>query len=277
MSKQTINNTDVSPDSLYTAADKINSNFTELYSADTTLSGLITTETSNRIAADALKENIFDPATKAYFYEDFVSGQVNGLSGSSSLFDHYCQTSGDTGAAFTRALTEDGWGILKLTTGALLNRIAYIQNLAGSANELGLRNMSGVTYKVRVKPVTTTSSVEYYLGFNGDGNNVGRDGIYFTRTTGNWILNCSAAGVASTADTGVAPSADTWQTLSFVVNAAGTSVQAYINGTIAGSAITSHIPTVGVFSYAQIKTTDVGNVAKSMSLDYVYYKKDFTR
>ena len=71
------------------------------------------------------------------------------------------------------------------------------------------------------------------------------NGIYFRYThgssSGNWELRCANASTTTTRDTGIAAIAG-WVRLGFVINAAGTSVQAYVNGAAAGAAITTNIP-----------------------------------
>lgn len=75
-----------------------------------------------------------------------------------------------------------------------------------------------------------------------------QSGIWFSynyATSANWILNAGNAGTISTSDTGVAVvgSNSTFHRLTWVLNSAGTSVQAYVNGTLAGTAISTNLPT----------------------------------
>lgn len=71
------------------------------------------------------------------------------------------------------------------------------------------------------------------------------DGIYFRYThsasAGNWELRSVSASSTTTVDTGVAASTN-FVRLRFILNAAGTSIQAYINGVAAGAPITTNIP-----------------------------------
>lgn len=282
MSLQTINNTNVSPDSLYSAGTKMNANFAELYAMDTTLSGLTAAEAITRAANDAvlsgistaglaLKADIFNPSNTAFFYDDFMGGTA------STVGDHVWGTSFSIGSTMTRNVGVDGWGIIRLTTNASNNATAEIQTPTETAGMLGIRGMSGLTYKTRVKAKTTITSVQFYVGFNGDGNGIGNNGIYFIRTSGNWILRCSAANVDSDSDTGIAPVIDTFQTLEFRVNAAGTSVQAYIDNVAAGTAVTEHIPTVGVYPYFSVTNLAADGNTKQMEIDYVYITQALSR
>lgn len=97
-------------------------------------------------------------------------------------------------------------------------------------------------------------------------------GIYFTYThgtnSGNWTLICRNASTSSSVDMGTGPTAGTFQRLSWVMNAAGTSVQGYIDGVAAGSAITTNIPTTTTKMMCSVM------IAKSAGTTDVYYAID---
>jgi hypothetical protein len=72
------------------------------------------------------------------------------------------------------------------------------------------------------------------------------DGIYFQYTNtvngGQWTINCTKASTTTTVNTAVAANT-TFNTLSYVINAGGTSVSFYINNALVGTPITTNIPT----------------------------------
>lgn len=87
----------------------------------------------------------------------------------------------------------------------------------------------------------------YGLGLDWQGDTEIENGVYLRLqpgTSSNWFLVCANGGTRSTSDLGVGPTAGTWQRLGFTATA--TSVQAQINGSNVGSAITTNIPTTGV-------------------------------
>lgn len=74
------------------------------------------------------------------------------------------------------------------------------------------------------------------------------DGVYFRILTGgtNWEFVSANGGTRTVVDTGIAYTSTNWIRLGFTINAAGTSIQARVNGTDAGSAITTNIPTAAL-------------------------------
>lgn len=111
----------------------------------------------------------------------------------------------------------------------------------------GLTTFESIINISALSDVTNTYTIQIGL-VKGAYNNtlVITDGIYFTYTdsvnTGNWTLNCASGSTTTSVDTGSAVTA-AWQRLGWVLNAAGTSVQAYLNGSPIGVPITTNIPT----------------------------------
>lgn len=99
-------------------------------------------------------------------------------------------------------------------------------------------------------------TVVYYTGFRANQTTGNQDGIFFRSTNaGNWNLVCRNAGVETTRDMGVAPSA-TPILLEFRISADGASVQGYVNGVVTGAVITTNIPTAnGICSGAMVDNT----------------------
>lgn len=105
------------------------------------------------------------------------------------------------------------------------------------------------------------------------------NGIYFTYShgsnSGKWSLNTMASTVVTSSDTGSAVVADTWVKLSFVINTAGTSIQAFVNGVSAGSPITTNIPT-GSTMFSWVIRKSAGTTSRSAFFDYYKMTKILT-
>jgi hypothetical protein len=99
-----------------------------------------------------------------------------------------------------------------------------------------------------------------------------------TINSGKWELVNSTNTSQTVRDTGITVVQATWYFLEVEVNAAGTSVQAYIDGVAAGAALTTTIPTTS----ARVLGADVGIVktigttASVAQLDAFYLECDFT-
>jgi hypothetical protein len=76
-----------------------------------------------------------------------------------------------------------------------------------------------------------------------------------TLNGGNWTLNSTKTSTSTQVNSGVAAAATTWVRLGWLLNAAGTSIQGYVNGVASGSPITTNIPTARMF------------ICRTMSLD----------
>jgi hypothetical protein len=93
--------------------------------------------------------------------------------------------------------------------------------------------------------------------------------------SGQWTGVC-CDGTQATTTGGSVVAINTWYRLTVVVNAAGTSVSFYVNGTLLGSPVTTHIPTATAMQLmAQIVKT-AGTNDRTMDNDYIRYQKDFT-
>jgi len=205
------------------------------------------------------------------FYEDFLTNQILlGLNtgGTSS-------SAGVRGAPSTAAHP----GAIRLVTGISTTGFAdaYGSNVddvlklgGGTAKFETIVNLSALsdgtnTYTAQIG--ITTPAYNDNLSITA--------GIYFTYThstnSGKWVLNCTKASTTTTSDTGIAVAGATWVRLGFVLNSAGTSVQAYINGVAAGTPITTNIPAATTalnFQWLIIKSAGTG----SFNLDIDAYK-----
>jgi len=102
------------------------------------------------------------------------------------------------------------------------------------------------------------------------------DGIFFRYIGGgNWLAVCRVGSIETTADTGVAGVLDAWNDFWIDVNAAGTSVNFYIDGTLVAT-LTDTIPSV-VDRFAMgvhvIRSTAVATDVR-IDCDFVYLRVD---
>lgn len=111
------------------------------------------------------------------------------------------------------------------------------------------------------------------------------DGVYFLFDRGvsavNWQFVTAKAGTRTTTDTGIAANGSgTWQKFRFEVNAAATSVVAYIDG-VACATNTVNLPDTSsnlcgkMFGLLKQGGT-TGTTAEILQLDYVFLSQDFT-
>jgi hypothetical protein len=119
-------------------------------------------------------------------------------------------------------------------------------------------------------------------GINDNLAGDGADGVYFrivdNVNAGKWAGVCRANSVESTVDTGVAFD-NIFHLFEFEVNAAGTSVQFYVDGVATGAPITTNIP-VGAGresdpSPVQINKS-LGTSNRSVDIDMYRYDFEFT-
>lgn len=132
-----------------------------------------------------------------------------------------------------------------------------------------------------------TNTFQYLVGF-WDTFSVNQvDGAYFlydaqgvstgSASSGNWQIVTSSNSVRTFTTTSVAIDNTNLQKLRIDVNAAGTSVQFYINNTLVGTH-TTNIPTgtarsFGMGNYLQ---KSAGTTARTVDVDYMFYKTKFT-
>jgi len=130
---------------------------------------------------------------------------------------------------------------------------------------VNLSNLSDgtVTYVTRIGLGDSNTATEH------------TDGVFFRYThteSANWVLVCKNNNTETTANSSTAVAAATWVKLSFTVNAAGTSVTFYINGTSVGT-ITTNIPTGAGrgcgFAWGIFKSAGSGGGSqRTLTIDY---------
>lgn len=122
--------------------------------------------------------------------------------------------------------------------------------------------------------ITLCGLVESVSGF-GSGNG-GSDGVFFkyNRSSNiNWLCVTRSSNTETSTDSGVAVSTS-YVRLTAIVNAAGTSIQFYINGSLVATNATN-IPTSSIGWGAQILKT-AGTNARSFNVDRWQYYQQLT-
>lgn len=233
--------------------------------------------TTNFLRADgtfAAPTIAFDPKTSATAYDDFLNDAIDDRLGALGW------SIDNTGTGTSPAMIpgESGRpGIVRLGSGATGTTRSCI-NLS-SAGALPMNTFADLMFvaSVRISSLTAFSRCVAGLGdvvtAFGDQTN----GIYFTfdpaagETT--WKLVASSGGVQTRRDTGITVAANTFYRLKFTVNAAGTSIQARVDGTDVGAAITTNIPTVNL---AWLFKTDgaSGGTSRNFDIDYFQFTQN---
>lgn len=206
-----------------------------------------------------------DPSLLIYFYEDFITPVANFNSANSG--------SGSISGIRSTASTNQHVGTWRLATGTATNGYG---NLFGSNVDDMIKLGGGeAVFETSVNLSALSDGTNTYSAFvglvKGAYNNVlpASDGIYFfadSNANANWRLRSQASGSTTDRDTGIAI-ATGWVKLTWVLNSAGNSVQAYINGVAAGSPITTNIPTAALLFQAMILKA-AGITAVNFDVDY---------
>ncbi len=212
-----------------------------------------------------------------WFFDDFLMGTgANRFFGSS-----VSGTAASFGEISSTALRP---GIFRLNTGTDTTGRAGLINGSGTAFLFG----AGIyTIETDIYITTLSDGTDTYalrFGFGDSATGAPTDGAYFRYTdsggggaTPNWYM-CAASNTTLTAtDTTVVAVAAAWTRLKIVVNAAGTSVEYFINGTSVGT-VTTNIPTgTGRETAAALfLIKSAGTNARTVDIDWAWIHVDLT-
>lgn len=198
----------------------------------------------------------------------------------SQLYHGGIQTlSTGTGATTTKQEGAAGHiGMISLTTGTTSSgRTALAAPLDSFHVELGSGKVRfGVVAKLNtLSDGTNRYTIRMGLGDILDGEHL--SGVYFRYTDnvngGDWEAVAREFGSETTLDTNIAATS-VWHTFEFEVNAAGSSVEFFIDGSSVGTITSGNIPTgqsnLTTFAPAIIKKS-LGSTSRSMDLDAYWY------
>lgn len=218
------------------------------------------------------------PTTHQYLWDHFEGAMV-------SPYSFAWQTIGSGGSIGQKAAETGAQGILSVDTGAGSTTPRGV-NRGGESMLFGNGKIV-MEWRVRI-PTISTSGEKFAVRVglhDGTSTTVPRDGAWFecdeSVNSGQWQIKTannqtSPPTNCTTTNTAVAPVANTWQKLRIEVNAAGTSVEFFINGTSVGT-ITTDIPT-GTgrgTTAAMLIVKSVGTTGRSVDADYALIYQKF--
>lgn len=203
---------------------------------------------------------------------EFING--NGIDSQVSQSTSGTGASAGSNTSFTNGTT---FGELFVQTGTTTSGSTYYTTFPNQT--LYLNNGQTIFDSVIFLPVLSNGTDTYtaQIGLS-TATSINQNGIYFTYSSatnsGNWVCTCKNTTSASI-NTSVAAVAATLTRLTFIVNAAASSVTFYINGVSQGSQ-TSDIPTsLGLGTFLGIlKSAGTTNV--KLCCDYIQARKDFS-
>lgn len=213
------------------------------------------------------------PGVYRSFFEDFLG---NAASSPHSL--SWTTTISGTGAAAVRVVTEAGtFGVLGLdagttTTGRAAVSLGFVDFFCG---------VGQIDFYYKVKFPTLADGTESYQCQWGMGDNAGSgdqtDGIYFQydNTSGFLVIKSSNNSTRTTTTTSFTMDTN-WNIYRISSNAAGTSVDFYVNGTNYGT-IATNLPATGARSCGPLVKMEktAGTTSRLLDIDYFYYSGEF--
>ena len=179
-------------------------------------------------------------------------------------------------------------GVVELSTSTSATGRAAIGTSVGTTAQSMILGGGRILYEANVMvPTLSTSGERYQLlsGLTSTNNSVNiSNGVMFLYdeggvTTGsaasaNWQVYTAASSSRTFTTTSVAVTAGQWYRLQAIVNAAGTSVGFYIDGTLVRTE-TATIPSAAIGISNQIFKS-VGTTARTAQVDYIYFKQKYT-
>lgn len=290
-------------------ADTFNQTFTGRNTFTSTTSGLIiprvTTAQMNAISGPTNGEMVYNTDEGATYYyttdwgwmsdapewkrrngieqfSEFIS-QPTAINMQTDFFTTVLANSGTIGSA---TAVSNRPGIYKLSTSTSSNARSSL--IADPTNATNILLGGGqLMYETDVQIPTLSNSSEtfrFFVGLSANTQVASVTGVAFlydssgvttgSAASGNWQVVCANASSCSYTTTTVPVVAGQWYRLKAVVNAAATSVQFYIDGTLVRTE-TSNIPTTGV-TPAVVLTKSNGTTARTALIDWFFLKQKFT-
>lgn len=221
----------------------------------------------------------FDANVKTELFDEFVTG--NGDTDELGAYG-WRRTSAGTGNQGLRLAAESGHpGIYRMVGGTAGTARSAIY-LGDATQHTVILGGGEITYKSLIRQTGTLGNWERSMhGLALTLTTVGTwaDGVYIEidRLDTNWHLVCANGGTRTRLDTGIAYVSGNWVEAGFVINAGATSVQAVINGSNAGSPVTTNIPTAVLAP--NFKTDALaagGGTASELDVDFFRFEQPFT-
>lgn len=228
------------------------------------------------LISDGTTAEWFHPRTHSWAYDDFLSCEIASDVGAYGL-----QRFVSGGTISSAASSAGRPGVVELSTSTGATNYAVL--LFRSPNNITFGGGRFV-YETSIKLPTLSSGSQRYkvqIGIADDnGSGTPTDGLWFEYSdsvnSGNWQYKSAQAGTTTTSNSSIAATTS-WTRLTIEVNAAGNSVDYYIGGVSAGSAIINNIPSganVATFAWGIIKS--IGTTASTLQSDYWWYYHKLT-
>ena len=244
--------------------------------------GLSLTDGGTGNAVTLAKDTIDTGRKRVQFIDDFFgdSGSTGSLGGGTNF---QVSVSGTGAIINNNSIAETGvFGLWEPTTGTTSTGRAGI--FSGATGSLAL-GQGVATLEGKFKITTLSTSGERYQlrwGFYDSTSNAPVDAVSFLydeSTSASWRIQTMSNSVATTTTTATTVDITAFHRFKIVVNALGTSVSFFIDGTeVSGSPITTNIPT-GVTRTLTIMTgiyKSVGSTARLYNIDYIAFDYDLT-
>lgn len=237
--------------------------------------------------------NLIQKAAYGYeYYNDFLNLSANILTGFSDGNGIQAAFSG-TGTTVTSSIAPavratNQHGFMQPTTGSTASSHAGIHMSSSTALLLG---GGAMTFNTSVLFNTASTSSERYravIGYaNTATNGAESNGIFFTYDEGgtangtaaspNWQCLTIAGSVRTLTTTSTAVSFTAWQKLSIEINAAGTSVQFFVDNTLVATHTTNIPSGTSQLIFPKIFIVKaIGTTSRYYHCDYIYYSQTYT-
>ncbi len=222
------------------------------------------------------------PLTVAHAnFDDMLWDTISVNDGPLSLISFGSGGGGAGSTLETGAPTDNTYsGMVNSITGTSNNNTSKA-GLEGSGGKNLIKAGGGIQiieWRIRLPILSSTPEYNVKVGLQ-DGIVAGdpANGIYLqysnTINSGNWRGVTRNSSTSTNVDSSIAVAANTWYKLRFQINAAGTNVDFFVDGTYIGSS-TGTIPTTNAMRLvASIEKSGAANAtSRTMNIDSVYYR-----
>jgi len=223
-----------------------------------------------------------DPTAQAIIYDDFlVDGSIANLIGA---YNWKTVASG-TNAAVTVSSTSSNThpGVISMAKGSTTNGYAMVRAAANAESIVKGNGEISCEWLVQTPAIAGDVSDNYiiYAGLaNGAANgNEPTSGAYFiynyATSSGKWVGKTALSSSYTSVVSSTTVATSTWYLLKVVINAAGTSIEFFINGTSIGTS-TTNLPTAALAPICGINNTAATAAGAAILADYVKLVFTFT-
>ncbi len=240
--------------------------------------GFIFTANSGAPPSWQANPGAFSPNSVFNTKDDFVGFKSNGTS-------EMAWTVG--GLSSTIGVADPGHDGVLVNSGSTNASLVAITDPSGTVSTGNCVFMGGGVMSISwvFKITTLSNGTNRYIVYAGLGNSTSGNvqninGVYFVYSDningGNWVGRTANGGTRTNTNSSI-PVTTGWHNATIVVNAAGTSVEFFIDGVSLGLATTTNIPAVSTCPQFNIDGTVVGGIpAGAVALDLFYMSKTYT-